>query len=446
MKQSVILTLGVCLLLLSAAAYGVDTDVNNVYWNWSDGGLWMSASEWSDSGTGPEWKIPGWVVGNPYNTGGSTDINWNLGRAVIDGGRAVITPASKPDGRIERIYVGGAGGAGLDISSDVLINQFWIGRWATYDTGTVNQTAGNVTIQNTAYIGDNGAAEYNLSGGTLTFLGGATVAIGNNAGSSCTFNQTGGSIIADSGTNSMYLARYADSFCSYNLSNGTFSRNNLNNFWVGYHGTAYFNQTGGSVNSGTIKIGGQSDGYQSVYTISGGSVNASLLRCYYGTFKISGTGPAGITAKSVQLYSTGKLAVELGASGCTRINVSSVEGDQYTTVSLNGTIEVSTLPGYTGTIGSSYDILWSASAPIDTYRLRITDDSSTHDFKYAVVDGAANGYAGGQVLRLIETTGHCGDAAHAYPPGDIDWNCRVDFNDFVLLAENWAYDSAPYTE
>jgi hypothetical protein len=82
MKQIGILKLCVCLLLLSAVAYGVDTDVNNIYWNWSDGGLRMDTAEWSES-------------------------------------------------------------------------------------GTVNQTAGNVTVQTTAYIGDNGAAEYNLSSGTF---------------------------------------------------------------------------------------------------------------------------------------------------------------------------------------------------------------------------------------------------------------------------------------
>jgi hypothetical protein len=446
MRQSGILKLCFCLLLLSAAAYGVDTDVNNVYWNWSSGGLWMDTSEWSDSGTGPEWAIPGWVVGNPRNTGGSTDVNWNLGRAVVDGGGVLVTPASRPDGRVERIYVGGESGASLDISGDISFNEFWVGRWTKTESGTVNQTAGTVTIQNRAYIGDNGNATYNLSGGTLVFLGGGTVQIGNNESSVGTFNQTGGSVIADGGTSSFYLARYAGSYGTYNLSAGTLSHNNLNNFWVGLDGTAYFNQTGGSINTGKFYVGGNADSSGSVYTISDGTLNAQYVRCTYGTMTVVGTGPDKITTNRLVASGSGKLKFILGAAGCTRIDVNGTEANTYFGVSLRrGTIEVETAVDYTGTIGSYYDVIWSAEE-IDTYRLKITDDSSTHDFKYAVVDGASNGYSGGYVLRLIETTGHCGDQTHEFPAGDVDQNCRVDFLDFAALAEDWMYDGVPFAE
>jgi hypothetical protein len=441
MKKIIILSLGLFWLLLSVAAYGVDTDASNVYWKWTTGGLWMNTDEWGWSGISPEWGVPGWVSGNPNNTTGSTDPNWNQGRAVIDGGSAVVTPASRPDGVVERVYLGGGGGAGLDISGDITMKYLWIGKWLSTDNGTVNQTAGNVVIQNKAYLGDSGSAIYNLSGGSLTFVN-DKIYIGNNSGASCVFNQTGGSVtFINSGPS--YLGNGAGSLGTYNLSSGTFSFNRPSSFWVGNDGIGVFNQTGGSAFIKLLRIG--SSDSNSIYTISDGTFSASLVKCYYGVFKIIGTGPDSIITNSFIVDNGGKLKLELGASGCTMIDVNGTKANTYYGVSLrDATIDVSTASNYAGTIGSHYDVIWSATT-IDTYRLKIRDDSSTHDFKYVVVDGAANGYSGGKVLRLIETTGHCGDATHSYPQGDIDQNCRVDFDDFVIIAENWAYDGAPFS-
>ncbi|HIE19451.1 MAG TPA: hypothetical protein EYP72_00265, partial [Rhodospirillales bacterium] len=112
------------------------------FWD-SSSGDWLTEANWKDTEAMHRWGIPGWVVGNPKNTGGSWE---NLSEAIIESGTANVTPASKPDGVVADLDMGYNGGtATLNISAD-----FSVGDADSYvsigvgagSTGIVNMAAG----------------------------------------------------------------------------------------------------------------------------------------------------------------------------------------------------------------------------------------------------------------------------------------------------------------
>jgi len=44
---------------------------------------------------------------------------------------------------------------------------------------------------------------------------------------------------------------------------------------------------------------------------------------------------------------------------------------------------------------------------------------------------------------VVNTSAECGDATHPYPPGDLNFDCRVNFEDIALLGANWMDDINP---
>jgi hypothetical protein len=263
------------ILILINACFVMAVNVEDVTWGGGTG-LWLTQSNWTEVTTdNSKWAIPGWISGNPYNPGTWTNSS-NKGFALIKSGMAQITSASRPDGRVERFYVGGTGGANLDISADLSAYKGWIGANAG-ETGTISQTAGAVSISGSTYFADYGTAIYNISGGSLTVSG--ELRVGTNGGSSGTVNVNGGTFSATNtnfslgyqgnaelnqtnGTVSItcanaYIARFGDNagVTNVNISGGTFGitssstgTGDSNGIFLGRTGTCNFNQTGGTVN------------------------------------------------------------------------------------------------------------------------------------------------------------------------------------------------------
>ncbi len=165
------------------------------FWN-TNSGDWLAEANWKDTEAMHRWGVPGWVVGNPKNTGSSTDPRWNLSQAIIESGVANVTPASKPDGIVADLDMGyggetatlnisddfSVGGAGTKVSIGVgsgstgIVNMVsgvfksdcdivWVG---TSGYGLFNQTGGDVQVSKLSNADSSGSVgEYRISGGSL---------------------------------------------------------------------------------------------------------------------------------------------------------------------------------------------------------------------------------------------------------------------------------------
>jgi hypothetical protein len=443
MKKLVLLM--VVLVFVSAA----NADKDDVYWNGT--GLWMDwpSSTWTENTTdGGAWAIPGWVSsGNPYYVSGWGSTS-NKGRAVIQSGTAQITSGSHPDGRVERLYVEGSSDAALAISTDVSIYRYYVGN-ASGTTGAVTQTNGDVAA-NYLSLGTSGSGSYAISGGSLSVANNA-ITVANSASSSFAINQSGTSSLTIAGE--FAAAGAAGSSCTFNQTGGTATFSNTGNFQLGSNGAATytissgtftengkaylgnnngssctfnmsgdsivnllgsdtycsnnagsvfrFNQSGGDFTSNRLKLG-MNDGSDAEFKISGGTftLNYYMSVYYDATFKVSGSGATSIRMPQLGMSRAAgnghTLAVELDAGGSTLIEVYGLSTDSYYGAMLdNATLTVNTLMGFDGIAGDVYDILHSATT-ITTAGLVFNNLSGTQ-FSWAVIDDAIRG---GQTLQL----------------------------------------------
>ena len=366
--------------------------------HWIGTGDWMTdTNNWSETpGNGSDWGIPGWVVGNPLNTGGSTDPNWNGGNATIDSGTLNLTPTSKPDGTLGTTHVGtDRGNATLNISGDATI------RGTLYQgyhskagmTGTVNQVSGNViTIGNTRQGNDKGYSIYNLSGGTLSMQGGYD-SLGYGAGSAFEFNQTGGTL-TDTGTR-LNIGFAANSTSVVNLSGGVFDTS-ATTIYVGGSGHGTFNQSGGSALTKYISLAAGA-GSSGTYSISGGSLSVSG---YFtgptenGVFEVNGSGATNIDIRAMYLANGDTFRVKLDENGSTLVNITRTDSDNSVQLNNGSHFEVDTLPSFNGTGGQVYDIIYSEGGFM-TDGMVFTNLSTTAEFTWAVVP-----FGNGEMLQL----------------------------------------------
>ena len=394
MKKKLVLLL-VLVLAVNVMAGSYDNSVN-----WNGGvGDWMVAGNWTDvqNGSDADWDIPGWVVGNPQNTGGSTSSTWNQGIAHIESGTARITSSSKPDGRVQVMHLGGVGNtSNLEISGDVSTGAWYMNYSGNASTqSNVSQTAGNVNIQGYTTFGHNnhGNASYTLSGGSLT-TSSKYESFGYNGGFA--FNQTGGSY-TDSGVagSILFVGRYAGSGDAVvNVSGGTFTVDNTLD--LGYYRAASFNQSGGTVSADQIKMASAAGSSGTTYTISGGSLDVGYfagVQEFSGKFVVSGSGADSITIEQLSFYKD-TLKVELDDNGSTLIKVDGTSSTSYMGASLyRAVLEVDTLASFDGVAGDVYDILWS----VDTLNTTFMDFSnlSGTQFDWDVIQKD-----GGDMLQL----------------------------------------------
>jgi hypothetical protein len=239
------------------------------------------------------------VVGNPENTGNSTDPDWNGGYAQLQSGTVNITTNSKPDGSLAQLLVGSSSDSvTLNVGSDLTVrgnSQMGLNS-GVLTTSTVNQTAGSVLFGGMA--GDanynwfgrgDGVSIYNLEGDSLETAGTSTY-FGYDGSSRFIFNQTGGSF-TNTGTGNFVLASGAQSQAQFNIYGGSVVFTNYNGYvLVGDSGRGVIRQEGGDVFiNGMVKLKNQASS-SGLYSISGGSLKiGNYLYGVGGTFEVDGS-------------------------------------------------------------------------------------------------------------------------------------------------------------
>jgi outer membrane autotransporter protein len=249
------------------------------------------------------------------------------------------------------------------VDSDVSFNNEIIGN---VSTGTLNQTGGTNTVANTLLLGNNlgSSGTYNLSGGSLstnsavignggtgtfTQTGGTNTQSGNlvlgvSSGGSGTYNQSGGS---NTVAGIFFLGYNSGSSGTYNLSGGSLS---AGFGFVGYQGVGVFNQSGGTVTiSNNLQLG-YSAGSSGTYNQSGGSLFTSTLyvgKSGSGIFNQSG---GSTTIERTSAVSGLYLGYYPGSSGTYNLSGGSLSAPAETIGVLTGGVGVFNQSGGTNTV------------------------------------------------------------------------------------------------
>ena len=251
------------------------------------------------------------------------------------------------------------------------------------DTGTFNQTSGSTTFGSDINVGVNSGSVgyFNQSGGTVSitggglFLGEANGATGTMKLSGGTFTDVVGLTVGYDGTGVLTVSAgtldnststYAFSIGSLADGQGTVNLSGTGvlkalNLDVGFAGTGFFNQTGGTGTYGGFYVGYET-GSSGVYNLKGGTLSAGSNEFVgdTGTGTFTQTGGSNTVASGQQLL----IGYNSGGSGTYNLqggtlNAPNVDvGDAGTaTLTLSGT-GTATVPGtvdigyYSGGIGT----------------------------------------------------------------------------------------------
>jgi len=169
------------------------------------------------------------------------------------------------------LYVGGEGGTGLGLYSLSGTGVLSAGYEAiqSAENATFNQTGGTNTTTGALYVGSNWNGTYNLSGGDLSA---SWEHIGGWDGSTGTLTQTGGTNTVTSF--GLTVGQNSGSTGTYNLSGtGILSASDET---IGNLGSGTFTQTGGTNTTDTLTIKADSTG-SGVYNLDGGILNATTI-------------------------------------------------------------------------------------------------------------------------------------------------------------------------
>ena len=286
----------------------------------------------------------------------------------------------------------------------------------------VNVSAGSFTVNDQVWAGINGSATFDISGtGALDAKGavGSTFFLGhgvNGTGTlklsdTATFGAANELRVGESGTgliemsggtlsgaSAISLGRLTGSEGTVNLTGGTFGTTGYGMF-VGYAGEGEFNQDGGDVNINIIRMAYLDDAAAAVdglYSISGGTLTVDgYLKgggSGAGVFEVDGSGSTSIEVGQM-LFTDDTLRFLLDAGGSTLME-DHVSGNLG--IELDGaTLEVDTLTGFTGTVGSFYDVMWTEDGFITTGATTVSNLGST-EFEWSIVSDGGSG----EYLRL----------------------------------------------
>lgn len=281
-----------------------------------------------DVGAGGAGQFGGLVTG----TGGLTKTgNGTLtfagaysagGAFLMNGGTSVVSSAVAPGG--SEVWVGSGSGnsAAMNVNAGGTLtanNWLVLGRndgtgTLNVNGGTVSNTANNVTFANTAaaigtlnlnsgsiwannevWIGENGNATGNQTGGDIT--SGAWFVVGRNSGSVGTYNLSGGTVTAaTTGFGSFgVMGSFSGAQGTLNVSGGSYTVGGSRRLYVGEAGTGTLNVSGaGTVTcsntpDGGIRLGALATGVGTV-NLDGGTIRAALISqgTGSGTFNFNG--------------------------------------------------------------------------------------------------------------------------------------------------------------
>jgi fibronectin-binding autotransporter adhesin len=288
------------------------------------GGLYLSVGDqaggngtYSLSGTGsvttPEIDVAYKGTGNFNQSGGTVTITGNNSALYVGNdsgsngaytlsGTGTLNVSTGTGNNANEEYVGNYGTGQFNQSGGTNSAAFVTVGYYSGASGTYALSGGSLAVSADEIVGENpgAAANFNQTGGTNTVNGFLTV--GNSGGSNGTFTlggigslsasseyvgdlgtgtftQTGGTnTIGGTSSSDLYVGNIAGSTGTYTLSgNGSLSVNGVGsgiygNEFVGYSGTGYFNQNGGTNSLYSLFIGSQS-GSAGTYTLSDGSIS-----------------------------------------------------------------------------------------------------------------------------------------------------------------------------
>ena len=316
-------------------------------------------------------------------------------RAFITGGTVNWTPGSHADSTtLNKVEVkASAGGTTLNINSYLRTWAGFVMNWNNTGTATINHSAdeyrlvGNAVYDSTiGWKGADNTAIYNLTGTGVVKTPG-TLYIGRE--STGTMNINGGSYNAWGSGKRTYLGYAANGTGTVNLQSGVFQQDGDNYLGVGYLGTGTFDQTGGEMkllNGADLWIAVNS-GSSGLYTISGGSIDNQSGWAAVGdggTFEVDGSGATSIDLRSLDVKAGSAFRINLDGSGSTLVEAG-------VGVGINGTLELDTISGFSGTIGDTYDLFWSNTGAIDTNSMTFSVLSGSTDFDLSVVSDGGSG-------------------------------------------------------
>jgi autotransporter-associated beta strand protein len=184
-------------------------------------------------------------------------------------------------------------------------------------TGVTTVNGGTLLVAAGGVVGNSGSDEVRVNGGTLTVAGGSV---------------TANNFATGDGTEIDFLGNTTNSVL--NLSSGTLTINKPNQWWdvvIGNHGSAIWNQTGGTtlLNVGEINVGNWADAGICSINLSGGSFTQTLPSGASGPYFYLGTRTnATMTISGTANVNIPALYLNRGASGASYGGV--------TTLNLNG--------------------------------------------------------------------------------------------------------------
>lgn len=363
-------------------------------------GVATAATEYQwPSGTG-DWLDTGWTT-NGVGVIPTWDANAD---ARLLGGTMNLTPASNPGATIGTVLIESAS---LNVSSDLSGTNLEVG-YSGGNVATYNQTAGAVSMSGRSRIGVYTAG----TTGTMTVSGGSfsTDALAIAWDSTATLNLNSGasvSITGASGGNTSGIGIYGGSTGIFNMNGGTFNAGS-DDFHVGRSGDGTLYMTGGTFTAAKILIArwtdqqgliDQSGGVMNLdaldlsssggtYTISGGSLDVQgNIWSAGGMFVVDGSGATSIDADNV-LFWDDTFRVLLDENGSTRVDVADVA--EITK------LEVGTLAGFNGTVGSTYDIMWSGTGFQNSGGDIVLTDLDSEEFGWSIVSDGGTG----EILQL----------------------------------------------
>jgi autotransporter-associated beta strand protein len=310
---------------------GTNTSSNTISGTISDGPAGGSLAI-TKTGAGT-WVLSG---SNTY-TGGTTLLAGKL--SLSSNSAAGTGPFTLVGGTLSagNQYVGSPGVRSFTQSGGSNSGSLYLG-YTAGTSGTYQMTAGTLTTGGIEYVGYSGTGTFTQSGGTHTFSStyDGNLYIGYNAGSVGTyemsgtglltsaywedettvwlgysgtgyFTQTGGTVALNSG---MY---YSNLYVGYNASgNGTYRLDSgllrAPSQYVGYNGTGTFTQSGGKNTATTVTLGINA-GSSGTYNLNGGTLVLASLT------KGNGTAAFNFGGGTLQISSTCTVPINLTTSG-----------------------------------------------------------------------------------------------------------------------------------
>ncbi len=244
--------------------------------------------------------------------------------------------------------------------------------------GTLSSTAKLLTL---GYYSD-GSATLHLNGGAIqhTASGSGTYFLIGRSGNA-TLNMNGGTL--ESSAQRFAVGYYSSSTSAMNLNSGLLKFTG-DYFYVGNAGSGTLYQSGGT-NETTGLIIADDAGSDGLYSISGGTLTASKyfdLHTAGSVFEVDGSGADTIEAGAILVRADGTLRFKLDGNGTTLMKAVGGYHDRGIELT-NATVEVETLAGFNGTVGDTYDLMWT-DIGFMTNDMTFVNNSGT-DFDWDIV-------------------------------------------------------------